>query len=127
MSEHGASEWIKDAICDAGTPVATCDFCNRTHFATGGLDEAEAEAYEEQRQATPTRYVPHGDRDGLSIGHIEGKCYVWNCGCPASEDRLARIEAFLWGNQTVITRYYRRRIQAMKDEAAAREAMVSES
>jgi hypothetical protein len=120
----GASEWIKSAICDAGTPVATCDFCGRLHYAVTGVEEQERERYESIKASEPAMVVPHEDCDGLSIGHIEGQCYVWSCGCPASEKRLAQIEAFLWEHQVIISRYYRRRIQAMKDEAMAREALV---
>lgn len=120
-----ASEAIKDAICDGGTPVSQCGFCHCTHYGNGrDMDEGEWDRLEKKRDGAPEFFKGH-DYDSISIGQIEGTNYVWNCGCEQSEERLSRIENFLWGHQRIIDSYYKRRIKDMKEEAATREKMVS--
>ena len=118
-----ASEHIKDVVCDGGTCSAVCDFCNRTHFVSSGLhmDSGELEELERNAAEKPERYVRRSDADVISYGYIEGNQYVWNCGCAKSEERLKRIEDWIWSHQKIIAAYLRKRIEAQKaaiDECA---------
>ena len=121
-----ASEWIKDVICDSGTPVQQCEFCGRTHFAGSGygMDEGELERLQKKASEIPSFFVQHDGQDGISYGWIEGTTYVWNCGCQKSEERLKRIEEWIWSHQRIITSYLRKRIDAQKAAAEASEQML---
>jgi len=123
-----ASDDIKDAVCDGGTPVADCDFCGRTHYTASGycMDEGELERLEKQRAKFPARYIANHASDSISIGHIEDKQYVWNCGCEASEKRLSMIEEFLRTHMVVVLKFYRVRAKRLKETAAAQERMLSD-
>ena len=118
-----ASEWIKDVICDGGTPQAMCGFCNRTHYISSGyaMDQGELEGLKKKAADRPDKYVARSDADTISYGYIEGQQYVWNCGCAQSESRLTRIEEWIWSHQKIIANYLRKRIDAQKaaiDECA---------
>ena len=121
-----ASEWIKDVVCDSGTVSADCDFCHRVHYVgTGyGMDEGELEGLNKKREAQPDRYVRHDGFDSISIGHIEGNQYVWGCGCKQSEERLKRIENWIWSHQRIITSYMRKRIDDEKAETSMTESLL---
>lgn len=121
-----ASEWIKDVICNGGTPVQQCEFCGRTHFTGSGygMDEGELERLQKRASEAPSFFVQHNEQDGISYGQIEGTTYVWNCGCEKSEARLKRIEEWIWSHQHIVTGYIRKRLNAMKEEIDIREEML---
>lgn len=120
-----ASEFIKDAICKGGAPVSVCGFCNRINFATSGMDmdEGELEQLQANEAAHPEKYHAISQYDSVSIGEIEGTNYVWGCGCKQSEERLSRIENFLWSHQAIIATYFRRRLKAMEEEVNTRNGL----
>lgn len=114
-----ASEWIKDAITCAGSPCQVCDFCQRTHYVGSGLfmDDGELDELIKKEEAEPSKYVSNVEADSISYGQIEGRTYVWNCGCEQSEERLARIENFIWTHRHLIHSYFVRRGKARAAEA----------
>lgn len=107
-----ASKELMDAICDGGTPVATCA-CGVTHFDANGefMDEGELETLLVKQQANPEKYSSH---DGsISFGHVAGQQYVWNCNC----DRLDKCEMWLLENQRMILNFFRNRASKLKADA----------
>lgn len=101
------SELFANAVCNAGTPAATCELCGREHYDALGqnMDEGELESYEAKHKDNPEKYVPNDG--GVSIGHINGVQVVWGCPC----NKLARYEKFIWSHRYLIAKYLRDRIQ----------------
>lgn len=116
MSEP--SNWIKNAITPCGTPVQVCDFCNRTHYVASGrfMDDGELEEIMKKEAAEPEKYCANVMDDSISCGQIEGKTYVWGCGCKESEERLSRIENWIWNHRHLIATYLELRVKSMREE-----------
>lgn len=103
-----ASTEFTDAFCHSSSPAADCEFCGRTHFATGGhscLEQEEVGRYRERAKAEPQNYIEDRGNDAIGWGLIDGRQAVWDCPCGT----LARYERWIWGHRGPIAEYLKAR------------------
>ncbi len=88
MSEY--LRLFEDAICrgQATTGSATCEFCNKEHYAVG--DES------------------------MPFGSFKGRQYVWGCQCP----EIKQTERWIWAHRDLFLEYFKERGEAMRKEGA---------
>ena len=108
------SDEFFDALNHDGSICRTCQ-CGRTHFASGegGFDEGELEKLQASAEKEPDKYIDHSDTS-ISIAHIDGKEFVYECPC----EGLERYETFIWRNREVILNYltarHKRQLEVLK-------------
>lgn len=101
------SEEFSRAVCNGGTPVHDCGFCGRTNFDLNGefMDEGELDRILENQKAYPDKYF--GQDNGINIGNLGGKTYVWGCPC----NKAWPYENFIWENRHTILTYLKARTE----------------
>lgn len=108
--DEKASNDFADVWPSFGTVAADCEFCGRTHFATGVgsfIEEDEQEELRAKAKAEPDKYIEDGVSGGVSILIINNKQYVYGCPCQA----LVNYENFIWHNRERIARYLKQRTE----------------
>lgn len=95
-----SSREFDDAFCKFNAVAITCDFCGTEHRV---------------------REMEH-DADAVGYGHLDGKVYVYQCGC----GKVDRFEEWVWQHREEIAAYLRARADADNAEAE-RNAAIAES
>lgn len=107
------SDLFERLVLDAGTPRATCGFCQREHIASEGyLEEGELAAFQLKAQLSPGRYKIHAC-NSVSIGQLNGVNWVEGCECNSAW----KYENFIWSHRTMIIEYLKRRAQEQMEVA----------
>jgi hypothetical protein len=115
------SDAFDRAVCDAGTPRATCGFCGCEHIASEGyLEEGELSRFRLMAKGDPKGCVEHACMS-LSIGELDGVVYVAGCAC----HRGRKYEDFIWQNRRWIIDYIRSRTEDAAKQAAATAAQLA--
>ena len=102
------------ALFHDGSIRRTCH-CGRTHFASweGSFDEGELENLLSNAEREPDKYINHPSTS-ISIAHIDGKEFVYECPC----EGLERYETFIWTYREVILDYltarHKRQLEVLK-------------
>lgn len=111
------SELFADIVCDGGTPVADCELCGRTHFATAdrgvSWEPGEVERLRAKAAENPDKYIEYPSDDCIGFGHIDGKQVVFMCPC----NRLSRYERFIICHQRMIVRFLKAINKAQQEKA----------
>ena len=103
------TEIFEDLITDGGTPVAVCEFCDKTWFDALGefMDEDELDRLVAKQKKAPEKYKSlYGT---VSIGHLWGRQYVIGCRC----EQIARFEGEIWRHRNFLARYLSGRREAI--------------
>ena len=117
------SETFVAALVDSGSLIVTCDFCDRTHFATGDeslYEPSELADLRKDAARDPDGYVEHGTVDSVSNGVVDGRTFVADCPCNAAR----RFEDGFWANRYLIASYFELRAADAKGDAE-RQARVA--
>ena len=119
------SEEFLQAVQHAGSLVISCEFCDRTYFATWCEndydDEEELEELREQAKKEPDKYIEWGDVSSISWGTVDGKQYVLDCPCNGAR----KYEDWILRHRWIIAEYFKSRATKLKEEAE-REVNLSE-
>lgn len=122
--ETPISQEFRDAICDGGTPVADCDFCGRTYFASddGYFDPGELDDLKAKQQVKPDNYIQVEDQS-VSVGQIDGKTFVWQCDkCEV----VKRIERWVINHRWTLCRFLKSRAKEIAADAEMELSLVKE-
>jgi hypothetical protein len=112
----GPSELFESVIRNAGSLVADCELCGRTHFATleeNTFDEGELAELRSKAKQHPDKYIEDPHYDSIAWGHIGGKQAVIGCPC----NKLRELEDLIWSSRNLILEYLDRRTKARLEAA----------
>lgn len=113
--EKPPTDMFQNCITDGGTPVATCGFCGRTHFALDGyFDEGELEDLLQKQKDEPEWYLSF-DCGSIPIGELAGTIALYGCPCNA----LRRYENFIITERDKIVEYLKRRTEEHRKKNVA--------
>lgn len=119
------SEEFLESLRHSGSLVISCEFCDRTYFATWAEsdydEEEELVELREQAKKEPDKYVEWGDVSSISWGTLDDKQYVLDCPCNGAR----KWEEWILRHRWTIAEYFKSRAMKLKEEAE-REVNLSE-
>lgn len=110
------SDEFMGAVCNAGSIVADCEFCGRTHFVDehwGDFEEGEFENLMKKYEEDPDKYVFNNEYSSVSLGYLDGKQVVWGCPCNAG----SRYEEFMWNHRYIFRDYIKAKAKKIAENA----------
>jgi len=107
------SEDFLKALHTGTSPVADCEFCNRTYFSEdpGAFEGGELEGLRQKSTAEPDKYIEQDS--GIFWGRLDGRQAVIGCSC----DAIPRYETYFWRSRNLISRYFENRAENLRRQA----------
>jgi hypothetical protein len=104
MTNEEIVEEFLNAVCDGGTPVATCDLCKKTWYHPEGeyMEEGEFERLIERHKKEPDKCGPA--EFAVGFGYAFGRRFVYDCRC----EGVRKHALVVWENRRKIMRFFTR-------------------